>query len=242
MLQAYGGYVMTLGGYEGDLDQGAAVFASTHSDVVQDPLEFQRLVLPLHGGGIQAIAAVDELDDVARGAAHCQVVLRAQILQRLDQAPLQEGGRKKTHKKCSVVSGSRKQGGGRRFGRSRYLHVARLGSFHGRVHQTLATGHGVEEKLSGRQAGVEAVGNKAFSCRQLPEGKRGSMSWWIKINLKKNPADIQIIAWVCWKTRLTVTALFEEKTPHYLVWHRFVWCDHILSHKKRVNWARLWNT
>lgn len=95
-LQPYGGYRKGLGSYKADLDHGAAAAASTHSDVVQDPLELQRLVLPLHGSRIQAIAAVDELDDVAGGAAHRQVVLRAKILQGLDKAPLQDGGRKHT--------------------------------------------------------------------------------------------------------------------------------------------------
>lgn len=47
----------------------------THPDVVKDSLKLQRLVLPLHGGGVQAIAAIDELDDVTCGAAYCQVVL-----------------------------------------------------------------------------------------------------------------------------------------------------------------------
>ena len=49
----------------------------THPDVVQHPLELQWLVLALHVGGVQAVAAVDELDDVTRGAAHRQVVLGA---------------------------------------------------------------------------------------------------------------------------------------------------------------------
>lgn len=87
----------------GDIRQGDAASASTHSDVVQDPLELQRLVLPLHGGWVQAVAAVDELDDVAGGAAHRQVVLRAQILQRLHQAPLQEEVRGEQNKKHSVI-------------------------------------------------------------------------------------------------------------------------------------------
>lgn len=87
----------------GDIRQGNAASASTHSDVVQDPLELQRLVLPFHGGRVQAVAAVDELDDVAGGAAHRQVVLRAQILQRLHQAPLQEEVRGEQNKKHSVI-------------------------------------------------------------------------------------------------------------------------------------------
>jgi len=37
------------------------------------------------------------------------------------------------------------------------LHVARLGRLHGRVHQPLPAGHGVEEELGGGQPVVEAV-------------------------------------------------------------------------------------
>lgn len=48
-----------------------------------------------------------------------------------------------------------------------YLHVSRLCSFHSCVHQTLTTGHGVEEELCGRQARIEAVGYKTFCGRQL---------------------------------------------------------------------------
>ena len=54
-----------------------------------------------------------------------------------------------------------------------HLHVARLGGLDGRVHQALSAGHGVEEELCGRQAGVEAVGHKALGGRQLGgEGRR----------------------------------------------------------------------
>lgn len=60
----------------------------THSDVVQDPFKLQRLVLSLHCSRVQTIAAINKLNDVARGAAYCQVVLRAQILQGLHQPPL----------------------------------------------------------------------------------------------------------------------------------------------------------
>lgn len=60
----------------------------THSNVIEDPLELQRLILSLHGSGVETVAAVNELDDVASGAAYCQVVLRAQILQGLHQTPL----------------------------------------------------------------------------------------------------------------------------------------------------------
>ena len=62
----------------------------THPDVVQHPLELQWLVLALHVGGVQAVAAVDELDDVTSGAAHRQVVLGAQVFQGLHQTPLSE--------------------------------------------------------------------------------------------------------------------------------------------------------
>lgn len=55
----------------------------TYSNVVEDPLELQWLVLSLHCSGIEAVSAVDELDDVARGAPHCQIVLRAEVLQGL---------------------------------------------------------------------------------------------------------------------------------------------------------------
>ena len=40
-------------------------------------------------------------------------------------------------------------------------HVARLRGLHGRVHQALPAGHGVEEELCGRQPAVEAVRHKA---------------------------------------------------------------------------------
>lgn len=60
----------------------------TYPDVVEDPLELQRLILSLHGGGIKTVASVDELDDVTRGAAHSQVVLGTQVLQGLHQTPL----------------------------------------------------------------------------------------------------------------------------------------------------------
>lgn len=48
---------------------------SSHPDVVEDSLKLQRLILSLHGSWIQTIAAINELDDVAGGAAYCQVVL-----------------------------------------------------------------------------------------------------------------------------------------------------------------------
>lgn len=64
------------------------IFPPTHPNVVEDSLELERLVLPLHGGGVQTITAVDELDDVTGGAAHRQVVLWAQVLQGLHQTPL----------------------------------------------------------------------------------------------------------------------------------------------------------
>lgn len=60
----------------------------THPDVVEDSLELQRLVLSLHGSRVQTIAAINELNDVTGGAAYCQVVLWAQILQGLHQTPL----------------------------------------------------------------------------------------------------------------------------------------------------------
>jgi hypothetical protein len=43
-------------------------------------------------------------------------------------------------------------------------HVPCLGGLDGCVHQSLPAGHGVEEKLCGRQAGVEAVGHKPLAC------------------------------------------------------------------------------
>lgn len=50
-------------------------FSPTHPDVVKDSLKLQWLVLPLHGGGVQTIAAIDELNDVTSGATYRQVVL-----------------------------------------------------------------------------------------------------------------------------------------------------------------------
>lgn len=47
----------------------------THSNVVDDSFKLQWLILPLHGGRVQPIAAINELNDVAGGAAYCQVVL-----------------------------------------------------------------------------------------------------------------------------------------------------------------------
>lgn len=64
------------------------MFFPAHPNVVEDSLKLQWLVLPLHGGGVQTIAAIDELNDVTSGAAYRQVVLRAQILQGLYQTPL----------------------------------------------------------------------------------------------------------------------------------------------------------
>lgn len=60
----------------------------THPDVVEDSLEFQRLILPLHGSRVQTVAAINELNDVTSGAAYRQVVLGAQILQGFHQTPL----------------------------------------------------------------------------------------------------------------------------------------------------------
>ena len=58
-----------------------------------------------------------------------------------------------------------------------HLHVARLSGLDGRVDQALSAGHSVEEKLCGRQAGVEAVGHEALGGRQLGgEGRRVSAS------------------------------------------------------------------
>lgn len=85
----------------------------THSNVIEDPLELQWLILSLHGSGVETIAAVNELDDVAGGAAYCQVVLRAQILQGLHQTPLYRNTRLydigmatgvKCNRLCSCVS------------------------------------------------------------------------------------------------------------------------------------------
>lgn len=60
----------------------------THPYVVQNSLKLQRLILSFHRSGVQAIASINKLDDVTGGAANRQVVLRAQIFQRLHQTPL----------------------------------------------------------------------------------------------------------------------------------------------------------
>lgn len=61
---------------------------SSHPDVVEDSTKLQRLILSLHVSWIQTVPPINELDDVAGGAAYGQVVLRAQILQGLNQTPL----------------------------------------------------------------------------------------------------------------------------------------------------------
>lgn len=70
----------------------------THPDVIEDSLELQRLILSLHGRGVQTITPIDELNDVTSGAAYCQVVLRAQILQGLHQTPLSRA--RQDHHQC----------------------------------------------------------------------------------------------------------------------------------------------
>lgn len=47
----------------------------THPNVVEDSFKLQWLILALHGGRVQPIAAINELNDVAGGAAYRQVVL-----------------------------------------------------------------------------------------------------------------------------------------------------------------------
>lgn len=47
----------------------------THPDVVEDSLKLQRLILSLHGSGVQTITTINKLNDVTGGAAYCQVVL-----------------------------------------------------------------------------------------------------------------------------------------------------------------------
>lgn len=66
----------------------AVDFWLTHPNVVQDSLKLQWLILPLHCSGVQAITTINELDDVACWTAYCEVILWAQILQRLHQTPL----------------------------------------------------------------------------------------------------------------------------------------------------------
>lgn len=47
----------------------------THPDVVEDSLKLQRLILSLHGSGVQTITTINKLNDVTGGAAYRQVVL-----------------------------------------------------------------------------------------------------------------------------------------------------------------------
>lgn len=148
----------------------AEFVSPTHPNVVEDSLKLERLVLPLHDGGVQTITAVDELNDVASGAAYRQVVLWAQILQRLDQTPLPGAGQTVTSTENELI---------RSCWRCRcsmkaffwrvdfYLHVTSFCSFDSRVHETFPTSHSVEEELRGCQPGVEAVGHEAFGSRQL---------------------------------------------------------------------------
>lgn len=47
----------------------------THSDVVEDSLKLQWLILSFHGSGVQTVATINKLNYVTSGAAYCQVVL-----------------------------------------------------------------------------------------------------------------------------------------------------------------------